>query len=165
MWSNPDYTGIHCPLYHLEQKCKKIGLLRQFVIYEKKSDHLLTSLTERKKKIVKRAKSCQSQSGAHSCCTFWPPLSQTCFARGRVIATLCTPCDYFLTPLFPSSVCLVILYIMFKLCNVMLCTACDYFLTPLFPLIKYNSVTQKKVNGHRVIIFSLPSFPHMCARL
>ena len=74
--------------------------LRQFVIYEKKSDHLLTSLTERKKKIVKRAKSCQSQSGAHSCCTFWPPLSQTCFAWGRVIATLCTACDYFLAPLF-----------------------------------------------------------------
>ena len=59
-----------------------------------------SSLTEREKKLEKRAKSRQSQSGAHSCCTFWPPLSQTCFARGRVIATLCTPCDYFLTRLF-----------------------------------------------------------------
>ena len=59
-----------------------------------------SSLTEREKKLEKRAKSRQSQSGAHSCCTFWPPLSQTCFARGRVIATHCTPCDYFLTPLF-----------------------------------------------------------------
>ena len=69
----------------------------------KNSDHLLrqTLKNQKERKIRKRAKSRQSQSGAHSCCTFWPPLSQTCFARGRVIATHCTPCDYFLTPLFP----------------------------------------------------------------